>query len=723
MKKFFAVLLAFACIIMPGTAKQFGKVSANGFIMESDAQTAMEKNQAAILDALENTTFTNDLTRDEFQSFLMEKCIYSADKKYGASFEMQDYRFVPATQNKSGYVKAVIILSQNDGETGFEVKAVIPSLSGNTIDEEQISQEEKDTEDSRVPTAEEKAKLRAAQDAISKAIWDFPVSNNTTKADMLKMARSAIPDKDAVTVSLEDYDFSLTPSTTSVNGTVVATYTLTCGAASVRHSAAKTIEPYETAESSALENDRHAISRALKSMNYSNKVTKDSILATAGSVIRNGSTVKWKDGFSKKEATFKEAGNIFGYLEISNGSETREMLIQEAIPMLVRKLPSNQLSVNKTEWDIMRMVNVERYNAGAPLLSMIGALQDPCDVRETELVESFSHTRPNGETCFTAITNFSYTTAGENIYQSHCPNRATPIYTEIDSERAMEAWMNSPGHRANILKPAYTYAGIGAHDGMGTATAVQLFGADQSYVTKAESSSGSLNFEDEEAMQKEYLILTLSTGTVAYMPLDVSYMQKNGNEYTITPANGKAITLTVNGGAPGTASVFSDVSPKAYYAEAINWAVGKSITAGTSSTMFSPDNTCTRAQIITFLWRAVGSPKSSAKNPFTDVSQNDYYYYAAVWANEKGMVSGSKFEGDTPCTRSSTVTYLWKNAGSPSFAAANTFSDVSSSSEYAQAVSWAVKNSVTSGTSETTFSPDAICSRAQIVTFLKRAIG
>ena len=139
--------------------------------------------------------------------------------------------------------------------------------------------------------------------------------------------------------------------------------------------------------------------------------------------------------------------------------------------------------------------------------------------------------------------------------------------------------------------------------------------------------------------------------------------------------------------------------------------------------MFSPDNTCTRAQIITFLWRAVGSPKSSAKNPFTDVSQNDYYYYAAVWANEKGMVSGSKFEGDTPCTRSSTVTYLWKNAGSPSFAAANTFSDVSSSSEYAQAVSWAVKNSVTSGTSETTFSPDAICSRAQIVTFLKRAIG
>ena len=192
---------------------------------------------------------------------------------------------------------------------------------------EYISQEEKDTEDSRVPTAEEKAKLRAAQDAISKAIWDFPVSNNTTKADMLKMARSAIPDKDAVTVSLEDYDFSLTPSTTSINGTVVATYTLACGAASVRHSAAKTIEPYETAESSALENDRHAISSALKSMNYSNKVTKDTILATAGSVIRNGSTVKWKDGFSKKEATFKEAGSIFGYLEISNGSETREMLI------------------------------------------------------------------------------------------------------------------------------------------------------------------------------------------------------------------------------------------------------------------------------------------------------------------------------------------------------------------------------------------------------------
>ena len=154
----------------------------------------------------------------------------------------------------------------------------------------------------------------------------------------------------------------------------------------------------------------------------------------------------------------------------------------------------------------------------------------------------------------------------------------------------------------------------------------------------------------------------------------------------------------------------------------MKWAVGKKITAGTSNTTFSPDDTCTRAQILTFLWRAVGSPKSSAKNPFTDVSQNDYYYYAAVWANEKGMVSGSVFEGSTPCTRSATVTYLWQNAEAPDPEDYAEFSDVSADSEYADAVAWAVENSVTSGTSDTTFSPDAICSRGQIVTFLKRAL-
>ena len=173
---------------------------------------------------------------------------------------------------------------------------------------------------------------------------------------------------------------------------------------------------------------------------------------------------------------------------------------------------------------------------------------------------------------------------------------------------------------------------------------------------------------------------------------------------------------------PTPAAAFSDVNAEAYYAGAVKWAVEKGITAGTSATTFSPSDTCTRAHILTFLWRAVGSPKSTANNPFSDVKADDYYYDAAIWASEKGMVTGNQFNGNTPCTRSSTVVYLWQNAGAPKTAVSNVFSDVPAGSEYAQAVAWAVKTGVTSGTSETTFSPDTICDRGQIVTFLNRAM-
>ena len=167
---------------------------------------------------------------------------------------------------------------------------------------------------------------------------------------------------------------------------------------------------------------------------------------------------------------------------------------------------------------------------------------------------------------------------------------------------------------------------------------------------------------------------------------------------------------------------FTDVADDAWYANSVKWAVDRGITTGTSATTFSPDNTCTRAQILTFMWRAVGSPKVSSSNPFSDVKESDYYYDAARWAYEKGMVTGSKFEGDTPCTRSATVVYLWKNAGSPYTSYYGSFADVTAGSGFASAVAWAVENGVTSGTSETTFSPDMTCTRGQIVTFLKRAL-
>jgi len=165
-----------------------------------------------------------------------------------------------------------------------------------------------------------------------------------------------------------------------------------------------------------------------------------------------------------------------------------------------------------------------------------------------------------------------------------------------------------------------------------------------------------------------------------------------------------------------------DVNKNDYFAEAVNWALQRNITTGTSATEFSPANTCTRAQILTFLWRAVNPSVSATANPFTDVNGSHYYYYPAVWAYENGMVSGNTFAADTPCTRASTVVYLWKNAGSPDAGTVSTFTDVPADASYAKAVAWAVQNGITSGTSETTFSPDMTCTRGQIVTFLKRAI-
>lgn len=174
---------------------------------------------------------------------------------------------------------------------------------------------------------------------------------------------------------------------------------------------------------------------------------------------------------------------------------------------------------------------------------------------------------------------------------------------------------------------------------------------------------------------------------------------------------------------PEVTVAFEDVADDAYYADSVKWAVEKKITAGTSKTAFSPDNTCTRAQILTFLWRAVGSPKAEIENPFTDVKSDDYYYDAAIWSYVMGMVEENEFKGDTPCTRASTVEYLWKNAKAPDVESNSSFKDVSKDAAYSTAVAWAVENKVTSGVSKTEFAPDTICSRGQIVTFLKRAIS
>jgi len=167
---------------------------------------------------------------------------------------------------------------------------------------------------------------------------------------------------------------------------------------------------------------------------------------------------------------------------------------------------------------------------------------------------------------------------------------------------------------------------------------------------------------------------------------------------------------------------FTDVGSDDYCYTPIMWAVEKGVTSGTSTTTFSPNEICTVGQILTFIWRANGQPIPTISNPFIDVTDKDYFFSAACWAHEKGLVSGNVFNANAPCTRSMAVTYLWKLSGSVAVSPAS-FSDVPVGAEYASAVAWAVKNGITSGTTSTTFSPNQSCTRGQIVTFLHRFNG
>ena len=185
--------------------------------------------------------------------------------------------------------------------------------------------------------------------------------------------------------------------------------------------------------------------------------------------------------------------------------------------------------------------------------------------------------------------------------------------------------------------------------------------------------------------------------------IEVIFMKANGNPQT---------------------GVFVDVATGSYYEDAVDWAVENGITTGVSANRFDPNGVCTRAQAVTFLWRAAGSPAPRSRTmPFTDVPAGSYYYDAVLWAVENGITKGTsetRFSPDDTCTRAQIVAFLWRSEKSPAAGTANPFADVKSTAYYAGAVLWAVKEDITKGTTNTTFSPNADCTRAQIVTFLWR---
>ena len=213
---------------------------------------------------------------------------------------------------------------------------------------------------------------------------------------------------------------------------------------------------------------------------------------------------------------------------------------------------------------------------------------------------------------------------------------------------------------------------------------------------------------------------------------DLTVTDKNGKELKLTDKGNGKYTFTMPAGKVEInaafvkeveTSPFSDVSTSAYYYEAVKWAQEKGITGGIGNGLFGPNQPCTRAQIVTFLWRAAGSPEPKAMSSFADVSTDAYYAKAVAWAVENGITTGTgdgKFSPDATCTRAQSVTFLFRAIGKLVDSKAE-FSDVLTDSYYANAVAWAVENGVTNGIGDGLFGPDNSCTRAQIVTFLFRA--
>lgn len=249
--------------------------------------------------------------------------------------------------------------------------------------------------------------------------------------------------------------------------------------------------------------------------------------------------------------------------------------------------------------------------------------------------------------------------------------------------------------------------------------------------TPSKPENGSVTVDPERARSGSRVTVTVTPDS-GYKLGELVVTDKDGKKLELTDKGNGQYTFTMPSGKVEVAaefvkevevSPFADVATDAYYYDAVKWAVEKGVTNGVSETLFGPDQACTRAQIVTFLWRAAGSPEPKSGSSFADVAADAYYAKAVAWAVENGITKGTSettFHPDETCTRAQGVTFLYRALGKLAAAQAG-FTDVAADSYYADAVNWAAENGVTNGISETLFGPDGSCTRAQIVTFLYRA--
>ena len=392
---------------------------------------------------------------------------------------------------------------------------------------------------------------------------------------------------------------------------------------------------------------------------------------------------------------------------------------------------------------VLFWTNIERGRHGLGKLQTTADLNGAASTRATELSRYYSHTRPNGSRWSSVLSAYGidYTSAAENI----AVGQKTP--TEVVS-----AGMNSSGHRDNILNSKYSYMGAGYAYVSGTKyvhhweqlftggvtlsggtgsfyVAPTGFTLDKSSLTLDVNASAQITGCPTPVYATAVISCTSSdTGVVKVTGMQVGTVSVkgvgNGTAALTFKCGGYSETVKVTVGTGAAKSPFYDVSPSSYYFEPVVWAVKNGIAAGYDDGSFRPNETCTKAHALTFLWRAEGSPDAGSTEPFTDVSPSAWYFKPVVWAYKNGIAgaeSGTRFMPDKQCTRAELVTYIWRCEGSPAVKSNAGFTDISGLSTDAQtAINWAAANGITNGVSATQFGPNMTVTRGQAVTFLYR---
>ncbi|WP_455559475.1 S-layer homology domain-containing protein [Agathobaculum hominis] len=347
--------------------------------------------------------------------------------------------------------------------------------------------------------------------------------------------------------------------------------------------------------------------------------------------------------------------------------------------------------------------------------------------------------KPDGATSFrgTQTVEISCATPGASIYYTTdgtTPTSNSTAYngaisltsTTTIKAIAVKADMNdSAVAEATFTRRSSSGGGGGGGGGGG-------FSAPSYSVSVDDVKHGTVTVSPESASKGDTVTITV-TPDKGYTLESLTVLDKDGKALALTDKGGGRYTFTMPAGKITVKAVFmddntmlnffTDVHAEDYYYDAVLWAAQKGITGGTSDTLFAPNAACTRAQAVTFLWRAAGSPEPKTLSSFADVPTDAYYAKAVAWAVENGVakgVSDTAFAPNTGCTRAQIVTFLWRAQQSPASDGENPFTDVPAAAYYYNAVLWAVENDVAKGVSETAFAPNDNCTRAQIVTMIYR---